>query len=310
MNLEHIKTLQSNGAHKIISGASALVFHEGKYYIIQDNSNSIYLLDDKFNLINERIIFEGSLPTEPDQRKKLKPDLEAAVIIPSTLKTKDQLLLIPSGSKSNRVNGALVNISYFHDKMDDLVIPVDFTHLFDFLKSKVGKVNIEGAVLSNDHLIFFQRGNSKESKNAIIYLKKDFINKHKGKVVFTKDHFIKVIYPELGAINGVAYTFTDAIILNDKIVYLASAEKTDDAYFDGAISGASVGLLSFNGKILWKRDIDTTNKFEGISFLSYDNQNQSIVNLMIISDADNDNIASAIYKLKIDFSQAIENIIE
>lgn len=182
MKLQHLKYFKNTKGNEVFSGASALVAYNDNYYVVRDNSNSIYLFGSKFERIKEIEIFKGLLPNSSEERKKQKPDLEAATIVYGNEIAPDQLILIPSGSKKHRIKGALIELQA--SESNNLTY-VDFSKLYNFLASKVGTVNIEGAIASEESILLFQRGNSKNSKNAIIYIKSDFNEQINHEIVFT-----------------------------------------------------------------------------------------------------------------------------
>jgi len=299
MKLQHLKYFKNTDKNEVFSGASALVAYNDNYYVVRDNSNSIYLFGSKFEKIKEIEIFKGLLPNSSEERKKQKPDLEAATIVYGNEITPDQLILIPSGSKKNRMTGALIKLQV--SESNNLTY-VDFSKLYNFLASKVGTVNIEGVIAREKSILLFQRGNSKNSTNAIIYLKSDFNEQINHEIVFTEDHFEKIIYPDLGKVDGIPYTFTDAILFNQKILFLAAAEQTEDAYLDGEVSSICAGVLNFDGAILWKEELKTHIKLEGLVHLSNQNNTDGQVEFLVLSDADQDNTPSALYNLSLNIS--------
>lgn len=299
MKLQHLKYFKNTEKNEVFSGASALVAYKNYYYVVRDNSNSIYLFDSKLERIKEIEIFKGSLPNSSKERKEQKPDLEAATIVYGNERVPDKLILIPSGSKKNRMKGALLELQV--SESNDLTY-VDFSKLYDFLASKVGTVNIEGAIAREESILLFQRGNSRNSKNAIIYLKSDLNQQINHDIVFTEDHFEKIIYLELGKVDGIPYTFTDAILFNQNILFLAAAEQTEDAYLDGEVSSICAGVLDLNGAILWKEELKTDVKLEGLLLLSSQKNSDGQFEFLALSDADQDNTPSALYKLYLNIS--------
>lgn len=297
LKLELYKTLEDSSSKEIISGASALVRYEQTYFIIRDNSNSIYELDKNFNLVRTIPIFEGDLPKDSKARKKEKPDLEAGAVLYGQGDLADRLLLLPSGSKKNRVKGAIVTLQDVHR-----VKQVDFSDLYSFLREKVGTVNIEGAIFFSNQLLLFQRGNSENSRNALIYVRNVFDQNQEDELSLSKEDILDIKFPDLGHNAEIPYTFTDAVLFNEsQIFFLAAAEDTDDAYLDGDIRGMIIGLMSIDGIIKWKKEISKKIKLEGISILNVIRHNEfDQVDVLMVSDADDDDIASEVYLAKIE----------
>jgi hypothetical protein len=268
-----------NDNNQVLSGFSGLVNHNDSYFGIRDNSNFLYQFDQEMNLVRKTKVLDIDLPENPSLLKKVKPDFESLLIV-----SKKELLIIPSGSKQNRVIGALVKVS--KDGFVEKVSVINFKKLYDALLNKVGKVNIEGAILKNNQIILIQRGNSTKSKNALIFLS--------NKLGFLAENILDIKYPVLPYENNYPYTFTDAIISNKgEIIFLAVVEQTENAIDDGAISGMMVGTMDFEGNILKKQKLALDIKFEGISYKINSNSDY-----LIISDSDDDTKASDVYQLR------------
>jgi hypothetical protein len=52
---------------------------------------------------------------------------------------------------------------------------------------------------------------------------------------------------ELGAAGAIPYTFTDATVRRDTVVYCAAAEASPDATRDGPVTGSALGVIESNG---------------------------------------------------------------
>ncbi|MFP5384772.1 MAG: DUF6929 family protein [Bacteriovoracia bacterium] len=231
----------------VVSAGSGLVLHEGTFYIISD---------DELGMVSQPLdfsrrgafhqVFPGRLPEETEERKRLKPDLECLLV------TGNDLLLIPSGSKPNRIKGALVSLSDFS------VTPLSFGKVFQELEKYCPELNIEGAVVLDKTIRLFQRGNGKLHQNAIIDLPLPSFLKDE-----VKD--ISVLNIDLGTICDTPLSFTDATINNDEIIFIAVAEKSESTYLDGDYVGSVIGKMSFDGKVLLKKALKIDSKPEGIA---------------------------------------------
>jgi len=115
------------------------------------------------------------------------------------------------------------------------------------------ELNIEGTMIDNENYYFFQRGNGEHSKNGLFVC-----NKETKEIQFTSIKLPKV--------DDIEATFTDAVLLENTVYFLAAAENTTSTYNDGAILGSFIG--SFNLKDLelhFIQKISETNKFEGLT---------------------------------------------
>jgi hypothetical protein len=278
-----------------LSAASGLVQVENLLYVVADDENylGIFLRDSHENG-DLKNLFPGDLPLEYEERKAEKPDLEVLTLIPhSTQHPHGALLALGSGSKKSRIKGVIISFNLQSQLQDDVEI-VDLSRLYAHLKNKIGKLNIEGAVVVNESIILFQRGNKKNNVNASIQipLKQFFyyINtsheEPKHALDFTIRHY------ELGHIKGVPLCFTDATALpNGDIVFTATAENTSDAYLDGACMGSVIGIIKASGELHSVEGLDKIIKAEGIEANIIDNQ----VHLLLVTDADDPSVPAQLY---------------
>lgn len=232
-----------------VSAGSGLVIHQDHFYIVADDELGLFSLKHDFSE-KGRIhrVFPGDLPEDYKERKRLKPDIEALIVV------QDKLLLIPSGSKPNRNKGALVSIGDFKSQI------VSFSRVYSVLQGEFRELNIEGAVLLENNIRLFQRGNGKLRENAIIDLSLEHILKDE-----VSNLAIQRI--ELGEVNKTPLTFTDATLMKDMIYFLAAGEKTESTYDDGEFAGAVIGMMDATGNILKTVKLDIDAKPEGLSIL-------------------------------------------
>lgn len=118
------------------------------------------------------------------------------------------------------------------------------------------ELNIEGAVLLDDNqtLRLFQRGNGArcnglEPIDATIDV--DFVALLQG---LARDDVAEPMLTnlrqyDLGRTDGARITFTDAARDGDRVMFLASAEDSPDAYNDGPVTGVFVGWIEPSGEI-------------------------------------------------------------
>jgi hypothetical protein len=279
--------------HAHLSAASGLV-HAGTWlYVVADDEKHLGLFlhnsDDHGTL--QRLL-PGDLPLVPEERKAEKPDLEVLTLIPISKKYPNgALLALGSGSKDKREQGVIISFSHQGNLNDDLDV-IDLTLLYHHLKNKIGKLNIEGAVIIDEDIILFQRGNKKNNINSTIR----FPLKQFYQTIFSADHEIvldtKVTHYELGEIDGIPLCFTDATPLpNGAIVFTAAAEDTSDAYFDGICKGSAIGVINANGKLHSLQAVDKLVKAEGVEATVIDNK----VHLLLVTDADDETAPAQLY---------------
>lgn len=225
-----------------------------------------------------------ALDLEPKARKRVKPDFEALVALPPLASYEHgALLALGSGSTSRRVNATCIPV----DRTGHLLeapYTFDLEPLYAAVADVVGEVNIEGAVVQQDRLLLFQRGNKGRGINAVLGFDIDYLraalasrrSRPQPRPLFV--HELR-----LGAIHGVPLGFTDAAALPDgSIVFAAVAENTSDSYADGANAGAAIGMLDRAGHVQLMRYVVERVKIEGIHAEVHDRRLQ----LLAVTDAD------------------------
>jgi hypothetical protein len=256
-----------------IGSASGLVFHDDKLYLISDNSTFLYEYHIPTEKLNKIALVENAQDNIP---KKDKPDFEAIA-----LKGND-LILLGSGSTENR--NRMVKFKTKSGKIKEK----DITDVYLKIKRQFDisdeEFNIEGMILNQESLFLFQRGNGAQGKNGIILANND------------TENFSATFTPfELPKIKNVPATFTDAILVEDKIYFLASAEDTESTYLDGEVLGSLIGRIDAKTlKVEFSQQISNTNKFEGLTLFK---QSDNEIEFLLCEDTDSEVLESNIYKL-------------
>ncbi len=263
IKLERVRELQlprKGGEPDFFCSASGLVLRGEAALVVADDSltlGSFPVHSEKPGTLRE--IFPGELPEEPTERKRKKPDLESLFELTGESGIR-KLVAVPSGSKKNRFRGSWLGEEKNHD--------LDFTDLYARLRRSIVELNIEGAIELGHSVYFFHRGNSAGSENAIIRLDRlEFVeDAKKGRI--GERCLRKITSIQLGSLGRVRLTFGDAAVDPEGGVwFLASAEATDDAYLDGAYSGAILGRLDASlERVKEVYPIDSPAKPEGLAF--------------------------------------------
>lgn len=264
-----------------ISAASGLFYDENKLHLIADDSNYFYHYDVSTKQLTKTLLNENSHVMETIS-KSIKPDLESI--------TTDGInyYIFGSGSAKNRTDLYEVNMEYnkmlSHNQLD---------LLYDSMKSFANiddrDFNIEGVVFDNETWYFFNRGNGPQQKNGVFIVTGESII----------DNFRIMFFPiKLPKINKSPSSFSDAVLVNDDIYFLATAENTNSTYKDGKIEGSLIGRLNKKKmKVEKTKIISTSEKFEGLTI--YRNSNDKIT-FLLCTDPDNPNLSTSIYELTID----------
>ena len=259
---------------KGISAASGLVYSQNVLFVISDSSSFLYQYD-----IDKKLLLKFPLVKDAKENieKAEKPDLE------SITQYGNQLIMLGSGSTSKR------NTMFSLDLGSDALQSQDLSTLYQKLKD-VGsfsddQLNIEGAIYAHQTMLLFQRGNSKNSQNGIF-----IIPNHQEDGI----RFVPISLPTL---DDIETTFTDAILVGDKIYFLACAENTESTYEDGEVLGTILGIMHApTFEIIDVQLLSEHQKFEGITL--YKN-NEKEIQFLLCEDNDSEILKSDIYKLTI-----------
>lgn len=259
---------------KGISSASGLIFHKDVIFLISDNSTFLYQY-----VIDKELVLKFPLVKEAQENiaKQDKLDLEAITSFGN------QLFIFGSGSTEKR------NSMFALDLSNDQLQQNDLSQLYSFLRNiaelNKDELNIEGAICADKTMYLFQRGNGANSRNGI------FI------VPDSQDKQIQYFPVELPSLDGVETSFTDAILVDNYIYFLAAAEDTNSTYEDGEVLGSIIGKINFQTFELEDVLVISENqKFEGIT-LYKDDKNE--ISFLLCEDTDTEEEFSKIYKLNI-----------
>jgi hypothetical protein len=255
-----------------IGSASGLLYHNDLLYIVSDNSSYLYEYKIESNELNKIALVED--PAE-NILKKDKPDFESITF------ERNKLYLFGSGSTKQRASLKTYHLSKKNIKEKDL------SELYTKLKSQFqiedDELNIEGVFNFNKTFYLFQRGNAKNASNGIFIVNKD------------KEIEIQFKKIELPKINNIQASFTDAILVEETIYFLASVENTTSTYEDGEILGTFFGKMKLDTLSVEETILITNeHKFEGITLFK---ETEKQLEFLLCEDNDTDLLESNIYKL-------------
>lgn len=259
-----------------IGSASGIIYNENTLLLIADSSGFLYEYKIESKDIKKHALVEN--PIE-NMAKKDKTDFEAVACYEAGL------FIFSSGSGKNRNRMIEINTKSY-----DTVASTDLSDLYEsmqyFAQIKRDEFNIEGAIYNGESFLLFQRGNGKSNRNVIFTIHgKNLVNDY------------SLIYNDikLPKINGFKTGFSDAVLVADKIYFLATAENSKSTTDDGKISGSLIGRIdSKSMKIDFTKKISDHQKFEGLTLIS--NEENSI-SFLLCEDNDTTVLESNIYKL-------------
>ncbi len=258
-----------------IGSASGLVYHENKLYLISDNSTFLFEYSFISNKVTKIPLLDNA---EENIRKKDKPDFESITL------SNDNLILLGSGSKTNRNSIITYNLKTNNINIKSIGL------VYSSIKSQHGikddTLNIEGLIQKDTQRFLFQRGNGQAKKNGIFCYNETHEN---PKIYFTPI--------DLPKIKNIPSTFTDSILVDQTIYFLASAESSKSTYEDGEILGSFIGTIDLKSmKLLQTIQISDKHKFEGLTL--YKKTATQIV-FLLCEDNDSELLVSEIYQLEL-----------
>ncbi len=261
-----------------IGSASGLVYKNNSLYIIGDNAGYLYEYEMVSTETSTIQLVGNSTESIP---KKDKPDFEAI--------THFENYLYVFGSGSTEKRNKMIQIE---TNNREVIARTDLSDLYLKMQKtaqiKPEDFNIEGVIFTGETWCFFNRGNGKSGKNIVFTIQ--------GKEL-DKDYKILSDEIQLPKIKDVLSSFTDAILVDDKIYFLATAEDSDSTYDDGEIMGSIIGTINIQTmKVDFTQQITDSKKFEGLTL--YQNSADKI-EFLLCEDNDSEESKANVYHLMI-----------
>ncbi len=260
-----------------IGAASGLVIDQSYLYIVSDHSSYLYQYDMQTQQLNKTALIDNA---QDITTKKDKFDLESVV------KKDNSLYLFGSGSTDHREQ------LFQYEINNQQIQTADLGKLYQSFRQVAGlnddELNIEGVIYNEQRWLFFQRGNGLSAQNGIFILYSEYLD-HRASMEF--------IPFQLPSINNVLASFTDAIIVDQQIYFLAAVEGTTSTYEDGEVLGSFIGCINLaDRQINYIAQITDTHKFEGMAF--YQQIDDELI-FLLCEDNDSDELSSTIYQLNL-----------
>jgi hypothetical protein len=275
-----------------LSAASGLVCVHGRAYVVGDDEHALAVFSDARTPGHTVPLFEGELPAGRQARKRRKPDTETLMLLPaSRVWPQGALLTLGSGSRPNRLRGALIELGPGGEPRPPARL-LDLTALYEPLCERFQDLNIEGAFIAQREFVLLQRGHQGGSPNASLhYALGAFLRWLHG--IGPAPAPQRIRRHRLGRVKGVPLTFTDGAALSGgRWVFTAVAEATADSVADGACIGSAVGVMSAQGEVQALFALPGREKVEGIAA----RVNGRTVDLCLVTDADDPRIASRLLR--------------
>lgn len=242
-----------------VRAGSAVARLGDKLAVVQDDANFVAMVDTRSSEVMAITLPAGPgdvrLFDEKRGNKADKLDLEASVLLPTL--GGPLLVAIGSGSLPARERFALV----FHPELPSPVVKLFEAHAFyEHLRARTdfsgSELNLEGAALSEEGgrpvIYFFQRGNGAPKGELSPVDAIGVVDALAFTAMLLENgpapELERVTQYDLGAIDGVRLTFTDACTgPKNHIFFLAAAEDTINTYEDGPVKGVALGIVAPDG---------------------------------------------------------------
>lgn len=261
-----------------VRAGSGLAWLGQRLVVVQDDASFLAIVDPRD--ASARAV---PLPAGPggarqfdDTRgtKQWKLDLEACVALDGLL------LAFGSGSTAQRERVVVARGLDDPAGAEPTIDVVAAGSLYAALRAEVAfagsELNVEGAAALGDDVVLVQRGNG-APRGALTPVDATCRVDRAGLSAYLADPTrapppLRDVTPvDLGAIDGVRLTFTDAAAGPDGALwFLAAAEASPDTYHDGVVVGVALGVIDRTGAARWSRILDETggpllDKAEGLA---------------------------------------------
>ncbi|MBC8985084.1 hypothetical protein H9X96_04775 [Pedobacter sp. N36a] len=261
-----------------ISSASGLLLKNDQLNVISDNGTFLYSYEMKAAHLSRH-----PLGTQPSENivKKNKPDFEAITSYG------DKIYVFGSGSTANRNQMVTLNA-----KDKQVISTDDVSEVYQEMRRVSGinaeNFNIEGAIFTGADWYFLNRGNGESGKNGV------FKVSGQKPMAISKVSFKEIVLPW---IKGIPAGFTDAILIDHHIYFLAAAEDSNSTFQDGAVLGTLIGRINMDQMELdFTEQISDRHKFEGLTLKQ---QTVDELSFLLCEDDDTDKLQADIYQLKL-----------
>jgi hypothetical protein len=227
--------------------------------LIQDDASFVALIDAASGQAHAIPLPAGEDGVRQFDRtrgnKKHKLDLEACVAV--ALHGDPTLLAFGSGSKPRREVVAVVRFRQRGPEVGVVELPAFYAALRREQAFAGSELNVEAAIVVDDTLRLFSRGNGKTigelsavNASCDVSLTR-FIAHLDAPDVAPPPTPANIVGYDLGAMAGVRLGFTDAAVVGEATYYSAAAEASPDAIEDGGVTGSAIGVIDRSGSARW-----------------------------------------------------------
>lgn len=273
-----------------LSAASGLVREGDTVYVAPDDSLQLGVFDGPAPGHALRLFDRPDLPTDEQERKAVKPDLESLARFETS--RGPMLVSFGSGSRPNRREGVAVRLDSQGHPGE--VQSIDLSPLYQHLEKSFPRLNIEGIAPCGDRFRLVQRGNGEDHQNAVIDLdlQATLASITEGKPL-GPELLVSQRRVDLGqARDDVPWTFTDvASFDHGRTLFSAAAEASASTYEDGKILGSMLGILEADGSLGSTWQVEAPIKIEGVDAVA----TPTGWNLLLVTDPDDPERAAEMF---------------
>ena len=240
-----------------VRAASGIAWVDAKLAVIQDDASFVALVDPATGLAQSI-----ALPAGPDGRrlfddgrgnKAEKLDHEALTVV--TTGADPLLVALGSGSLPRREVIALISgLGTSHAATRVFAVPRFYAALRAATLFAGSELNVEGVIHIDGRLRLFGRGNGAVAGavrpvNATCEVAWSTLSAHLDDPGLPPPVPIDIVQYELGSIDGISLSFTDATLgwltpgSPRAIYYTAAAEASPDVTRDGEVAGSAIGVI-------------------------------------------------------------------
>jgi hypothetical protein len=214
-----------------IASASGIEDVNGHYYVVSDDSDYLYELDDKFQVVNTVNLFEKIRHSSKEHLDyKVKEDFESIAV--ASYNDQEILLALGSGSSPNRNTGIIYNVTTGE------VIRVDLGSFYASFSDE--SINIESITFANEKSYIANR----ETNNIYIFDEDSLIHYLLDQSQSLPE--AKMLHVKLPSIGSYQSTLSSLYYSQEAqaLFFAASVELSyDHPLFDGVVLGSFVGAV-------------------------------------------------------------------
>lgn len=218
-----------------VSSASSINHHNGKLYLIGDDSTTTVILDTRYTLLDSLRLFNYPEEHIP---KPVKIDLETSSLV--LVNGKLNLLCIGSGSRDPRKK--VLRIPLSDSGLFDHNQSVEFIDVSEFIKRfaslGIDEINIEGSAQIGECFILANRGTKTYPVNQFVVTDARFWNNPKKASLKSIQLMLSHDEKEFLGVSELCY-----VTSSDMLLLTISTENTSNSYDDGEIGDSYIGWI-------------------------------------------------------------------